>query len=86
MGMGHCPETVRHRGRRPADGCTTGPDTTGHDLFAGDSSAQIMTAFAAIPADSVTARTAGALRVQGPPISIADERAAFERGVVDENA
>ncbi len=40
----------------------------------------------AIPAASVTARTAGALGSRGPYRSIADERAAFERAVAEENA
>jgi hypothetical protein len=47
---------------------------------------QIKAALAAIPPDSVTARTAGALRVSGPRRTIADERAAFEQAVAEENA
>ena len=46
----------------------------------------IQAALDAIPADSVTARTAGALRVTGPRRRIAEERAAFEQAVAEENA
>lgn len=49
-------------------------------------SRKIRAALGAIPTDSVTARTAGALRVTNPRRTIADERAAFERGVAEENA
>ncbi len=58
----------------------------GHDTLAGDSPSVIMTAFTAISADSVTARTAGALRVEGVLYTIEEERIAFEQRVADENA
>lgn len=47
---------------------------------------ELRAALDAIPAGSVTAHTAGALRVSGPPRSIENERAAFEWAVADENA
>ncbi len=49
-------------------------------------SQEIEAALSAIPAGSVTARTAGALRVSGPRRTIAEERAAFEQAVAEENA
>jgi hypothetical protein len=49
-------------------------------------SEEVQAALDAIPADSVTARTAGALRVTGPRRTIAEERAAFEQAVAEENA
>jgi len=49
-------------------------------------SKEIQAALDTIPASSVTARTAGALRVAGPPRTIAEERAAFEQEVAEENA
>ena len=49
-------------------------------------SQEVRSAIDAIPADSVTARTAGALRVAGPRRTIAEERAAFEQAVAEENA
>lgn len=49
-------------------------------------SREIRAALDATPADSVTAPTAGALRVAGPRRTIADERAAFEQAVAEENA
>jgi hypothetical protein len=48
-------------------------------------SQEVQSALEAIPADSVTARTAGALRVAGPRRTIAEERAAFEQAVAEEN-
>ncbi len=48
-------------------------------------SQEVQSALDAIPADSVTARTAGALRVAGPRRTIAAERAAFELAVAEEN-
>lgn len=47
---------------------------------------EIEAALNAIPSGSVTARTAGALRVPGPRRTIAEERAAFEQAVAAENA
>lgn len=47
---------------------------------------ELRAAFDAIPADSVTARTAGALRVADIGRTIEEERAAFEQAVADENA
>lgn len=49
-------------------------------------SQEVQAALDAIPADSVTARTAGALRVAGPRWTIMEERAAFEQAVAQENA
>ena len=49
-------------------------------------SREVQSALDAIPADSVTARTAGALGVAGPRRTIAEERVAFEQGVAEENA
>ena len=49
-------------------------------------SQEIKAALNAIPSGSVTARTAGALRVAGPRRTIKEERAAFERAVAEENA
>jgi len=49
-------------------------------------SQEITAALNAIPSGSVTARTSGALRVPGPRRTIAEERAAFEQGVAEENA
>ncbi len=49
-------------------------------------SQEIKVALSVIPSGSVTARTAGALRVAGPRRTIAEERAAFERAVAIENA
>lgn len=49
-------------------------------------SLEITAALSAIPAGSVTARTAGALRVPGPRHTIVEERAAFELAVAEENA
>jgi hypothetical protein len=49
-------------------------------------SQEIQAALDAIPADSVTARTAGALRVAAPGRTIAEERKAFEQAVAEENA
>lgn len=40
----------------------------------------------AIPVDTVTARTAGVLRVAGSQYTIDEERAAFERAVAEDNA
>lgn len=47
---------------------------------------EITAALSAIPVDSVTARTAGVLRVSGPRRTIAQERTAFEQAVAEENA
>lgn len=55
------------------------------DALAHGVSQEIGAALNAIPTGSVTARTAGALRVAGPRRTIADERAAFERAVAEEN-
>ncbi len=82
----HDPETACQSGHMPTEERITDPDRMVHNPFAGESSSEIMTAFAAIPADSVTARTAGALRVESVRYTIEEERAAFERGVADENA
>ena len=49
-------------------------------------SREIKAALNAIPAGSVTARTAGALRVDGSRRKIEDERAAFEQAVAEENS
>ena len=49
-------------------------------------SQEITAALDAIPSGSVTARTAGALRVPGSRRTIAEERAAFEQAVAAENA
>lgn len=49
-------------------------------------SQEIKAALNAIPSGSVTARTAGALRVAGPRRTIKEERAAFEQAVAEENA
>jgi len=49
-------------------------------------SQEITAALNAIPSGSVTARTAGALRVAGPRRTIKEERAAFEQAVAEENA
>ncbi len=49
-------------------------------------SQELQSALDAIPAASVTARTAGALRVAGPRRTIAAERAGFEQAVAEENA
>ena len=48
-------------------------------------SQELMVALDAIPLDSVTARTAGSLRVAEPTLSIAEEADAFEQGVAEEN-
>jgi hypothetical protein len=47
---------------------------------------EVQAALASIPPDSVTARTAGALRVAGPRHSVEEEQAAFEQAVAFENA
>ncbi len=47
---------------------------------------EIRAALDAIPAGSVTARTAGALRVADPLRTIEEERTAFEQAVAEENA
>lgn len=46
---------------------------------------EIRAAVDAIPPGSVTARTAGALRVAGPRRTFAEARAAFEGAVAEEN-
>lgn len=49
-------------------------------------SEELQSALDAIPADSVTARTAGALRVARGNCTIMEERVAFEQAVAEENA
>lgn len=56
------------------------------DRLADGISRELRAALNAIPSGSVTARTAGALRGSGPRLTIAEERAAFEQGVAEENA
>ncbi|MBA2468840.1 MAG: hypothetical protein H0V37_05495 [Chloroflexia bacterium] len=49
-------------------------------------SQEIEATLSSIPSGSVTARTAGALRVPGPQRTIEEERAAFQQAVAEENA
>lgn len=60
-------------------------DATGENISRPDSQ-EMLRRLAEIPADSVTARTAGALRSTLGRQSVEAEREAFERAVADENA